>query len=749
MLINKRFILCFSLLLLLLAMGRLEAANTVALNAGTTHSFQLTTGEYEIRYDPMADANHKGWLRITRQGHPGGIASKAAYGQHFDVLDAAAGEGDIYKWQHVRKDSQMFRRLETAETSATIEITIHTERRWAEFATRLIAYKAQPGLVRWTVRAQTRQTRAFSGKPSPECFFIAPNGSISEWGDQAQEVVRYSQQRGPTLPHVFFRSVPLNSYVFYFEDLSSLNDLYRLTNAAVPYDYPINGNQGAVGMGEARGYFQHASADGKNIQPMKPWRETVERFSEFGYRRPENYRVPAGTSLVVADTYLYLRPATATDNTTICKNFVTMLGDIFQYIYKPPVIKTDWSGRVVPRMLHDILRPENTGTLNGKFKLPRAYVGYEHEDNQLWTLLNLLHPLELYVRQFPQQSDARELYNRMNSALPAFFDKQWGGFHNTAAPLDLDQFFTPVYIFSQAVMVADLALLGNENARMMLTGFRDRLLAMGKAFDYVMADIWLRDFSKQRGYYQADSTSSYLYVMMALYELSGHKDAAALAAARGAAAKMSERCQDLMWEANMTAAGIVGAEWLYRATKDPKIRDLAYIPLANVLRESWLWECDFGMGEKITTFWSISGCPAAPSSAEFEAHRVRLHFKQYNELAGDFMPAPVRAMLADAWQRGPTQSRFSLAPLMVEAGAQAFMAAEGHSETNCGYIDYAQMIPFEDVRAGWGTDLEWWQNNSKAGVVGQEIYGAGGPIWYALWQQEATAHAAESKGKSE
>jgi len=46
------------------------------------------------------------------------------------------------------------------------------------------------------------------------------------------------------------------------------------------------------------------------------------------------------------------------------------------------------------------------------------------------------------------------------------------------------------------------------------------------------------------------------------------------------------------------------------------------------------------------------------------------------------------------------------------------------------------MIPLEDINAGWATDLEWWNNNSKPGVVGQEIYGAGGPIWYALWQDE-------------
>ena len=180
------------------------------------------------------------------------------------------------------------------------------------------------------------------------------------------------------------------------------------------------------------------------------------------------------------------------------------------------MIKTDWACEIVPQMVKDIMRPENTGIVQDKYKIPRAYVAYEHEDNQLWTVLNLLHPLELYVRKYPNQEDAKELYRRLNDCLPLYLDKEWGGFHNNMAPINQDQFFTVVYIFSQAVMMADLARLGNENAKMMITEFRNTLLKMGKTYDYVMADIWLRDFSKQKTYYQADSTCCYLYVMMTL-----------------------------------------------------------------------------------------------------------------------------------------------------------------------------------------------------------------------------------------
>jgi hypothetical protein len=302
--------------------------------------------------------------------------------------------------------------------------------------------------------------------------------------------------------------------------------------------------------------------------------------------------------------------------------------------------------------------------------------------------------------------------------------------------LQTDVFFTIVYIAEPGVMVADLALLGNENAKTMLNGFRNKLLDMGKKCDYVFADVWLKDFSKQRTFYQMDGTGAYAYMLMAIYELSGGKDKECLEGAKAAAEKITERCLDYGWEVNQSASGIIACEKLYQATKDQRYRDILNIPLANTLRHAWLWECDYGIGEKTTTFWAYSGCPAAPSTAEFEAHRCRLHFRQYLSMANDAITPEMKSMLTDAWKIGMTQSRSAIIPLLIKDGAKKFICAEGNSQTNCGELHYDQWVPVEDTRGGWGTDLEWWQNNTKIGAVGQEIYGAGGPIWYALWQDE-------------
>ena len=59
-------------------------------------------------------------------------------------------------------------------------------------------------------------------------------------------------------------------------------------------------------------------------------------------------------------------------------------------------------------------------------------------------------------------------------------------------------------------------------------------------------------------------------------------------------------------------------------------------------------------------------------------------------------------MLNEAWQRGPTQSRFTLPPLVIAAGAKGILPAEGKTQTNCGEISHEQMIPLEDFRVGWG-----------------------------------------------
>lgn len=710
----------------------------VTLINSSARSFAIQTGEYVVSYRPSK--SNDGWIVIGRKGVSGSvITTKLANGAEFNPTDI--GDANVYAWKDPRKDSQILKSIKITEMPDRIVVQFNSERRWAFMNGLLTAYKKYPGLLNWTVKVNAKSDKTFNAAPEPDCRFMTaslPESGDSYWGnisDAPHDVIRYMTQRGPATGIAYFSDLSMKSSVFYLQDYTSLNALYRLTGFANPFDYPSEGQAGSVKMGKPWHDFQESHI-GDVIQAPKPFANTVDSLWRFGYERPFGFRVSKNAEFTVVDTYLYLKPDPQADNISVCKSFVETLASIYKYIKKPAIMKTDWAGEVVPHMIKDLMREPNFSLLNGKQFFPRAYVSYEYKDYQLWTLAQLLHPLIEYVRKYPQHKEAAELKRRLEESLPSFYDKDFKGFNNNLPPLNQKSYFHSVYTFIPVMMIADIALLGNKDAKEMMVGYRPRLLDMGRKTGYIFADMWLEDYSKQSGYYQLDETVAYIYLMMALYELNGNKDTEALGNAKAAAEKLTDRCMDLGWEVNVTASGAVGCEKLYNATGDTRYRDIAYIPLANTLRQAWLWECDYGAGEKTTTFWAFCGTPAATSSAEFESHRTRLHLKQYQELAKTQITPEINAMLSDSWQMGPMQSRFTLPPFLKSAGAAKYIAAEGKSETDCGEIRYDQMIPLEDVRVGWCTDLEWWDNNAKLGVVGQEIYGAGGMIWYAVWQDQ-------------
>jgi hypothetical protein len=704
----------------------------VRLTASGARTFTIDTGEYRLEYGPEAGRKLGAGISITRRSMPdAAIFTRMAHGPSFNVTDYGTFIG--YEHKTPKKDFSTFRSLDCKETPDAVVAVIRSRRTWADFEGTLLAYKATPGLVRWTVKVTARQDKAVYEPPLPDCEFRVKGG----WG--GHQVVRHMSQRGPASGIAYFRDLEMATEALYFEEFTSLSRLYELTGAANPWLGYTDGEQrGAVRMGPAVSEFQPAEVGGKQ-QPPAPYAEKVEVHERFGYLRPEGFRIPKGERLTIADTYLALRPALPDDNVAVCKAFVEMLAPIYRRLAKPPLVAVDWAGRVAPQLVKDLRRPENTHTTNGLW-WPRAYVGYEHKDIQLWTVSQLLLPLIEYCRKHPAQKEAASLRDDLARSLPAFWDEKWQGFTNNLPPTQ-DLHYTGVYLLNPVYMVADIAAAGNADARRMLLGYRPKLLELGRNCGYVFADVSTSDLRTQKVLYQFDTTCMYLHIMMRLHQLSGGSDAEVLAAARGAADALARRRMDLCWEVNQTAIGAPACAWLAEAAGEARYRDLAYIPLANTLRWAWLWQGYYGIGKSLTTFWGFSGTPSNPHSCEYESHQVRRFMKDYVALGSARLAPDVRRMLDDCWQRGPTQSWFALPPTIAAAGAGKYMAPADGSESDCGRVAPDQMVPLEDFHGGWGTDMEWFQANSKLGQIGQEIYGAGGPFWYAVWQEELNAVA--------
>ena len=705
--------------------------DSVRLVRSDARSFTIIAGDYTLTYGPEAGRKLGAGIAISRTDTPGpAILTRMAHGPSFNVTDYGTFVG--YEHAKPKKDLAMFRSLVCAERPDGVVVTLRSSRTWADFTGTLTAFRSNPGLVRWTVRLRARQDKAVNEPPLPDCEFRQDGG----WAEH--DVVRHMTQRGPASGIAFFRDLPMKSEALYFEDFTSLSRLYELTRCANPWLGFTEGEQrGAVRMGPAVSEFQPAEVGGQQ-QPAAPFRERVERFDRFGYLRPEGFRIPRGEELVVADTYLYLRPTVGNDNVAVCRAFVEMLAPIYRRIPKPPLVATDWATTVVPRLAADILRPANSHVSAGVW-YPRAYVGYEHKDIQLWNVAQLLLPLIEYCRKHPDQKVAAELKARLEKTLPVFYDPAWQGFANNPGAMPRGYYYTGVYLLNPVYLMADIAAAGNADAKRMLLGYRPKLLTLGRNCNYVFADVLTDDLKSQKVLYQYDTTCMYIYIMMRLHQLSGGSDTEALAAARAAADRLAERRMDLCWEINQTAIGTIACEWLYAATGDARYRELAWIPLANTLRWAWLWQGDYGIGKRLVTFWGFCGTPSNPHSCEYESHQVRRFIRAYADARRDTLSPDLGLLLDDCWKRGPTQSRFALPPYILAAGAGQFLVAADGSETDCGAVARDQMVPLEDFHGGWGTDMEWFQGNSKLGQIGQEIYGAGGPIWYALWQTELDA----------
>jgi hypothetical protein len=684
----------------------------IRLLESSNKSFSIQTGGYVIEYGVSEHSQQQVIIRPAAGGEFA-IATRLADGFDLDPTDPKVLES-----------------LDVKESEGTITVTFRGRRGWAELEGILTVEESVPGLVHWRVDAAVCQDKAFYhlGWEQPDCEFIVSGKR------HAHPVTRYFVPRGPAAGMIYFYDHALRSTCLYFEDYSSLNTLYETTGFANPFQVEADffPNRGSVQMGEPPMEFQPAQKDG-GPNPAVPWMEKVEDFEEFGHVRPAGVRLRAGQQLTLVDTYLYLSPEYHRRPEDFCRLFVEMLANVYARIDKPDLVKTEWGKTVTPTMLRQILDdPANWLTIDGQQFL-RAYLRDPRPAGpEMITLVELLVPLVEYVKHYPQDEAAAKLKSILEAGLPRFYNAEWGGFSNS---LHLRERESGWYLFWAALNVCDLALSGNADALRMVQASRDRLIDLGIKLDYTFAIINTKTYALDH-FYNFEVTGVFVYVMMALYRLSGKQDVECLEQARLAAEKMRLRGFDLTYELNGVMAGAVGLQWLYEETGEVQYNDLAYIPLANVLRWAVLWECRYGTGKHSQSFWAFLPTPGNLNVSEHESHNARRFLRQFFGLAKEQLSAGVQRMIRDSWVYGPAQSRYCLPPFLVESGGAWTMVAEGGSETTCGVIDYTSYVPLEDVHVGWCTDGQWYQPNPKNGVVGQEIYGAGGVVAYANWEAE-------------
>jgi hypothetical protein len=205
---------------------------------------------------------------------------------------------------------------------------------------------------------------------------------------------------------------------------------------------------------------------------------------------------------------------------------------------------------------------------------------------------------------------------------------------------------------------------------------------------------------------EQDVPGLYAHVMLRAYELTGDKKY--LIEAERAAKKLEGVGMKIMYQANNTAFAAGALLRLHKITGKELYLILSYRCLASIFQNVQLWDCGYGFGKHVPTFFALFPLADAPYTAAYEEQEVFCAMHDYLKHAEgvEIMPS-VRLLCTEFIRYLVERAPYYYPPMLPEE-----MISE---EVKTGEIDPKLWIALEDIQDG----------NAQSGSVGQEVYGAG------------------------
>ena len=472
----------------------------------------------------------------------------------------------------------------------------------------------------------------------------------------------------------------------------------------------------------------------QDLSQLNPYCEATETsptdrvsgdWPELGYSPPPADKpLKAGVEVVLSSAYVAAVPDVPADDLVAARQFLDLYAQIYLEFPRPWPIYRDW-----PRRVHETLQtlthsPECYVEKNGRRYL-LAYVGADDRPPESMVQLAVLVPLVEYARS---RGESPPLVDALKANLASFFVEELGtivrwlpgeerlleGREEHMGPNVMDSW----YLHHALLNLSRLAIMGDDEAKRLFLTSADYAIRVARRFEYrwpVFYDVRSLEVLKaetapgQGG--EHDVAAQYAHLMLQAHELTGDRryiDEAAEAARtlRGLGFRLG-------YQFNNTAFGAGALIRLWKETGDRTFYVLSLVCLANIVRNLWLWECEYGHAKNYGTFLGLPPLQDAPYLAMYEELEVLAAFHEYLDLAGDdvhptariLLPEYCKYLLDRAWYHYPAELPASV------------LAASPQS----GHLNRQLSIPVEDISEGW----------TKAGTVGQEVYGAAAPMVFS------------------
>jgi hypothetical protein len=145
---------------------------------------------------------------------------------------------------------------------------------------------------------------------------------------------------------------------------------------------------------------------------------------------------------------------------------------------------------------------------------------------------------------------------------------------------------------------------------------------------------------------EKDVAGIYAHVMLQAWELTHEKRY--LNEAEKAAQTLQGKGFQVFYQANNTAFSAGALLRLYKITKKELYLNLSYMCLAGIFRNTQLWDCNYGYGKNLPTFFALFPLNDAPYTAVYEEQEVFCALHDYlKHVEGlDILPS-VRMLIAE------------------------------------------------------------------------------------------------------
>ncbi len=453
-------------------------------------------------------------------------------------------------------------------------------------------------------------------------------------------------------------------------------------------------------------------------------------WPELGYTPPIAERKPLtpGKEVVISDGYLKLVPIVPESQAEVARTFLEMLSDVYTMLPKPERVYRDWLYRA-DRAVEDLDRsPECTTEVDGHRHL-NAYVGTGDRRPESLVQLTVLPAL----REYAEWAGVNvPLADELSAGLPAFMDHGIGCMlrylesQKDAEPADEDEKgpyeLDSWYLYHPLVNLARLAKMGDEGAKHILADSLDYAMKVAQHFEYrwpilfdartltVIRRSMLLEGEEVIG--EADVGGVYAYLMYVAWELFG--DGRYLEEAKKALKVLQDMRFDIGYQFNNTAWMANAAMHLWRRTGDDSYNGIGYMAIASIFQNTMLWECNYGNAKHYSTFFGVTPLRQGFYLAMYEEYEIYAAFHEYLTLAAGEIPECIKLLLAE-------YCKYALSRAWSYYPSELPEDVVTDSPRN-GRIDRELAIPLEDIYQGW----------EVAGQVGQEIYGAGASLAFAV-----------------